>query len=269
MTLILTELTETGIAMTADSAITRMQNGKIIEIDQQGISKILRVPKIRAAISFWGMIGVVTKNQPFDQWLQGIINAENYNDLESFADILVNALNESCNGKPLQEGEEVGIHVAGYAPWVDNELRPFFYHIHNGHGKFITQHETDKYGALLAVHTKWVSDPRKLFEKHQDFPSTNKSLDENIEGLKTGYITRNGAFFIYAVLAERMQEALNYINLMPSVSIPRDRTNLASRKGFLHIILEMIIKLYRCSNQSKIIGGTVTSLGIAQDRYVQ
>ena len=74
----------------------------------------------------------------------------------------------------MQEGEEVGIHVAGYAPWVDNELRPFFYHIHNGHGKFITQHETDKYGALLAVHTKWVSDPRKLFEKHQDFPSDSR-----------------------------------------------------------------------------------------------
>ena len=91
MTLILTELTPAGISMAADSAITKMQNGKIIEIDQQGMSKILRVPKIRAAISFWGMIGAVSKN-PFDQWLQSIINAENYNDLESFADILADAL---------------------------------------------------------------------------------------------------------------------------------------------------------------------------------
>lgn len=269
MTLILTELTQTGISMAADSAITRMQNGKIIEIDQQGITKILRVPKIRAAISFWGMIGAVTKNKPFDQWLQGIINAENYNDLGSFADVLVDELNKSCNGKPLQDGEEVGIHVAGYAPWEDNELRPFFYHIHNGHGQFISKHETDKYGQLLAVHTKWESEPRKLFEKHQDFPSANKSLNENIEGLKAGYITRNGAFFIYSILAQSIQDALYYINLMPSVSMPRDPTNLASRKGFLHIILEMIIKLYHCSNQSKIIGGTVKSLGIAQDRYVQ
>jgi len=268
MTLILTELTPAGIAMAADSAITKMHNGKIIEIDQQGMAKILRVPKIRAAISFWGMIGAVTKS-PFDQWLQDIINAENYNGLESFADILAGALNDSCNGNPLQDGEEVGIHVAGYAPWEDNKIRPFFYHIHNGHGQFISEHETDKDGRIIAVHTKWVSDPRKLFEKHQDFPSLKKSLDENTKNLQTGYITRNGAFFIYAVLARKMQEALNYINLMPDVSIPRDPTNLASRKGFLHIILEMIIKLYRCSNQSKIIGGTVTSLGIAQDRYVQ
>ncbi len=267
MTLILTELTTAGIVMAADSAITKMHNGKIIDIDQQRMTKILKVPKIGAAISFWGVIGAVTKT-PFDQWLQGVINTGNYNDLESFADILAVALNDSCNGNPLKSGEEVGIHVAGYAPWEDKKLRPFFYHIHNGHGQFIPEHEIDNNGRLLAVRTKWDSDARKLFEKHQDFPSLNKSLVENINILERGYITRNGAFFIYAVLAGKMQEALNYINLMPNVSIPRDPTNLASRKGFLHIILEMIIKLYRCSNQSKIIGGTVTSLGIAQDRYL-
>ena len=75
MTLILTELTSAGIAMAADSAITRMNNGKVVEIEPEGMSKILRVPKIRAAISFWGMIGAVT-TQAFDQWLQDIINEE-------------------------------------------------------------------------------------------------------------------------------------------------------------------------------------------------
>ena len=60
MTLILTELTPAGIAMAADSAITKIHQGKIIEIDQQGMTKIIRVPKIRAAVSFWGMIGAVT-----------------------------------------------------------------------------------------------------------------------------------------------------------------------------------------------------------------
>jgi len=267
MTLILTELTSAGIAMVADSAITKIHQGKIIEVNQQGMIKIIRVPKIRAAVSFWGMIGAVT-NMSFDQWLQDIINEENYTDLESFADVLADALNDSCNGNPLKNGEEVGVHVAGYAPWEDNETHPFFYHVHNGHGKFVTEHETDDNDRLVAVHTEWVSDPRKLFEKHQDFPSPQKSFDENMRNLKTGFVTRNGAFFIYAVLANKMQEALNYINLMPEVFLPRDQMNLASRKGFLHTILEIIIKLYRCSNQSKIIGGTVTSLGIASDRYI-
>lgn len=267
MTLILTELTSAGIAMAADAAITRMHNGKIVEIEPQGMSKILRVPKIRAAISFWGMIGAVT-TRAFDQWLQDIINEENYDSLETFADLLADSLNDSCNGNALNDGEEVGIHVAGYAPWEDDIVRPFFYHIHNGHGKFISEHEFDNDKKIVAVHTKWVSDPRKLFEKHQDFPSLDKSLEQNIASLNIGYITRNGAFFIYSVLAKKIQEALNYINLMPNVSIPREPTKLSSRKGFLHVVLEMMIKFYRCSNQSRIIGGTVTSLGISEDGYI-
>ena len=39
MTLVLTELSEVGIAMAADSAITRVSRGKIVEIDQQGWCK--------------------------------------------------------------------------------------------------------------------------------------------------------------------------------------------------------------------------------------
>ena len=45
MTLVLTELTICGIAMAADSAITKIKGGKIVEVDQQGWQKLLRVPK--------------------------------------------------------------------------------------------------------------------------------------------------------------------------------------------------------------------------------
>lgn len=267
MTLVLTELSEVGIAMAADSAITKVSRGKIVEIDQQGWCKLLRVPSITAAISYWGMIGAVTQMQ-FDIWLQRIINAERYTDLASFADCLADALNDACQGKPLADGQEVGIHAAGYSQWSDGERRPVFFHVHNGHGTTSIQHETDRLGNVVAVHPKWISDPRKLFEKHQDFPIESRSLEENLAILHSGYITRNGDYFLYAVIWHHMQQALQYINLIPGASIPRDPTRLSSRKGFLHTMLETMVRLYRCSNQSEVIGDTVTSLGIGPEGYV-
>src|SRR5574341_341349 len=199
MTLVLTELSNAGIAMAADSAITRLSRGRVVEVDQQGWTKLLRVPRINAAVSYWGMIGSVTRIQ-FDTWLQRVIDQEEYNDLESFVERIVNALNGACHNQPLANGEDVGIHVAGYSLWQDGERRPVFYHVHNGHGRFNVQHITDENGHLVSVIPEWHSDPRKLFEAHQDFPFVSKSLEENLVILQTGYITRNGAFFIYAVL---------------------------------------------------------------------
>jgi hypothetical protein len=268
MTLILTEVSDVGIVMAADSAITLFSGRRIVEVDQQGWRKLLRVPKINAAISYWGLIGAVTTIQ-FDIWLQRVIDGGNYNDLESFAEILTNALNSACRNHPLPNGNDTGIHVAGYSQWSDGIRRPVFYHIHNGHGLFNINEIKDENGRITSVIPQWQSEPRGLFEVHQDFPRRDKSLDDNIADLHHGYITRNGAFFIYAILWQHMQNALQYINLIQGVSLPRDINDLNSRKGFLHAMLEMIIRLYRCSNQSRIIGGTISSLGIGVDGYSQ
>ena len=267
MTLVLTELSNAGIAMAADSAITRLSRGRIIEVDQQGWTKLLRVPKINAAISYWGMIGSVTQMQ-FDIWLQRVIaDEDNYDSLEEFAGYVASTLNHACNNQPLNDGEDVGIHVAGFYRWDDGVHRPVFYHVHNGHGRFNVRENRDDSGRLVSVNPVWQSNPRKLFEVHQDFPYTSKPMEESLVYLQNGYITRNGAFFIYAVLWQQMQYAFQYINLIPNVALPRDPSNINSRKGFLHTMLEMMIQFYRCSNQSRIVGGTVTSLGIGPNRY--
>jgi len=267
MTLVLTELSTVGIAMAADSAITKFSpQGKIIEVDQQGWVKLVRAPSIRAGVSYWGFVGSVTQVQ-FDMWLKRVIDREDYEDLPSLAQRLADALNEAAGQEPLDEGHDVGIHVAGYHQWQDGISRPFFFHVHNGHGHFVVNEKRED-NRLVAVHPKWVSEPRKLFEKHQDFPWANMSVEENVAMLENGYTTRNGAFFIYAVIWCHMEHALHYINLIPDVSLPRDPADLNSRKGFLHTILGMMIRLYRCSNQSRIVGGTVTSLGIGQNGFL-
>jgi hypothetical protein len=185
MTLVLTELSNAGITMAADSAITKIYQNRIIEVDQQGWVKLLRVPRIRAAVSYWGMIGAIT-SVPFHEWLQRVIRTGHYDDLYSFADYLVEALNRECRNRPLAQGQDVGIHVAGYADWSDGERRPTFIHIHNGHAKMSYQFERDASGNVVAIHPSWISDPRKLFERHSDFPSLAKSIEENLQILHRG-----------------------------------------------------------------------------------
>lgn len=269
MTLVLTELSEVGIAMAADSAMAMLEGDKIKKRNQDQWCKLLHVPSITAAISYWGWVGKVTTKQ-FDLWLKGVIQAEKYHDLASFADCLADALNEACHWKPLADGYEVGIHVAGYAPWPDGERRPVFYHVHNGHGTILTKHTYDDSSGkpvLVRVDPEWVSDPRKLFEKHQDFPKCSATLDENLAILRAGYITRNGDYFLYAVISRQLEQAIQYINRIPNVSIPRDPTSLLSRKGYLYTMLDFMVNLYRCSSKGELVGGTVKSLAIGPEGY--
>jgi hypothetical protein len=267
MTLVLTELSTAGVAMAADSAITKLSpEGKVTEVDQQGWKKLLRVPSITAAVSYWGSVGSLTEVE-FDRWLKRVIDREDYQDLPSFAQRLADAMNEAAGGEPLGAGKDLGVHVAGYHHWQDDVTRPFFYHVHNGHGHFVVS-DTRNGNRLLAVHPQWISEPRRLFQKHQDFPRASMSVAENVAMLENGYATRNGAFFIYAVLWQHMEQALGYINAIPDVSVPRDPTDLNSRKGFLHTVLEMMVRIYRCSNQSPIVGGRVTSLAIGPEGFL-
>ena len=261
MTLVLTEVSSVGIAMAADSAITKLFQGKVVEVDQQGWLKLLPVPTISAGISYWGMIGAVTPTR-FDNWLRRVIGSGSYSDLPSFADCLANALNHACHGKPLAEDQDVGIHVAGYSEWSDGVKRPVFFHVHNGNAGMLVHYERDEEGRVVAVCPEWVSDPRKLFEKHQDFPTRAISLEENLAFLQRGYLTRNGEYFLYAIISDHLSQAFKYINLIPEVSIPRDPSRLGSRKGFLHTMLDIMVRVYRCSNQWRSVGGTVTSLAI-------
>jgi hypothetical protein len=179
MTLILTEVSQAGIAMAADSAISYfLPNGSIKHIDHKGWRKVLWIPRIRAGVSYWGFVGKVT-SQRFDEWLEDRIRSQNYQDLLGFATFLADELNAKCSHHPLGHDQCVGVHVAGYHPWADGARRPTFYHVHNGHGHI-------SYGGgipvpaltlqgrpakrLLPTNPSWVWAPRKLFDVHHDFP---------------------------------------------------------------------------------------------------
>jgi len=127
MTLVLTELSRHGIAMAADTALTlntpsydtRHSSPRVYH----GAVKLQRVPTITAGISVCGAgkVGVVDA----DIWLREFVQREeeNYTNLESFANLLMNELNRIIDPEPYAQ---MGFHLAGFA-----EDLPCFYHIHN------------------------------------------------------------------------------------------------------------------------------------------
>lgn len=272
MTLVLTELSPQGIVMAADSAITfiNLKTGQKQNVNTKGWSKIIRAPRIHAAISYWGMIGAVTQIQ-FDNWLkENVIQSDEYNDIFSLATHLAQKLNDACQNKPLKDGYNTGFHVAGFGKWPDGQRRPVFLHVHNAHLLVSTIPQVNEMGELIAIYPGVISEPIKLFEVHYDFPDINKSIEENLITLSQNYITRNGDFFPYLVIWENLQSAFNVLNLIKGLSIPANPNNLGSRKDYLQMAMETIIRIYQSSNhkQKPIIGGNAISLGITEKNYL-
>ncbi len=254
MTLILTELSEAGIAMAADSAITyRDQQGRPIQKEQTKWLKLLKVPSIKGAVSYWGAIGLV--NRRFEHWLDNLIKTCKYHDVSTLAECIASELNQACGNRPLSGNNCVGVHVAGYAPWSDGVFRPVFFHVHNGHGRFVIKETAIEFQA----------EPRKLFAKHQDFPDLKCSLEENLDNLRRVYITRNGDYLKFSIISERLSQTFAYLNLFPGFCIPRDPSNLQSRLGYLLTMLDITISIYSCSTTEKTIGRPVVGLGIKPD----
>lgn len=271
MTLLLTECSTVGVVMASDSAITKIDSkGRIVEIDQQGWVKVLKAPKARAAVGYWGFIGKVHRGR-FDDWVRKVIEQGKYSDVPALGACLADALNNACGNKPLGDDECVGLHVAGFHPWSDGQSRPFFIHVHNGPGYIAIEHVTEQLpqGArLLEVRPRLVAGPRTLFEPHQDFPYRDLTLEENCDALRRGYTIRNGDFFYYSVVWDALQRSFNYLNLIPGFSIPGNPASLGARRGLLVAALETTIRVYRCSNRSRIIAGKVTSQAIGPNGYV-
>jgi hypothetical protein len=155
MTLILTELSNYGIVMATDSAITETllkPDGTVGDKDYYGARKLFTVPKLSAGISYWGWADIPIPGASWEDkrklfstelWLPHFLetNRENYNTLSELATLLEKELRQripkiDVNEHKLGDG---GIHLAGYEK-IDSRIVPTFWHIHNG----ISQQLPDK-----------------------------------------------------------------------------------------------------------------------------
>jgi hypothetical protein len=137
MTLIITEISEYGIAMVADSAETRMHrlpSGSTIERVLTGVRKLQTIDYLRAGISMWGLgsINIANTEIPTDVWIEDFIaRHDDITSVEGFANELAHELQQSVGGvqRPM------GLHLAGYVDHNGQNL-PAMYHIRNCDGKY-------------------------------------------------------------------------------------------------------------------------------------
>lgn len=252
MTLIITELSTAGIAMAADSAITHFHSGKIERISEA--KKIYSIPYLNAGISIHGVWEI--DRLPANEWVQQFIVANNGHliSLKSFADGL--ALNLNAHFPANDKGEErLGFHLAGYEE-LNGELKPSFYHIHDGVSSVL---------AGRGIHV----DGRIFNANHDLTPEIfhEQALLSEQRGYDFIYQTRNGDISLYVPAFESLGAFFQSIARF-GIHIPGTR-GLAHRLEFLRFQIETMEQIYNLSNLSNTIGGTISGLMILPDEASQ
>jgi hypothetical protein len=238
MTLIITEISEHGISMVADSAVTttvQLPSGNVVSQVLNGARKLQVVPHLRAGISVWGLGEVKTGNRwiPADLWIHDFINTHNpTSSLDDFATQLAQELQLAVGDVK----EPMGLHLAGY---VDHggEMLPTIYHIRNCDG---THRHYDLHDFV----------PGLQYPPSRLYPGELRQL-------------RNGDYGPYAILSEVTWPALEKIKTVINLEIPYP--SLEGRMSYLSTWVTFVSDLYASSGLYRTIGGKIASLGIKPD----
>ncbi len=244
MTLVLTELSPFGIAMSADSAvtITNIETGHI-HVRPNAAQKLQVIQQLNAGISCWGL-GTMD-GKPTDVWLKDFIeNNQAITELKDFAFELETQLNiqipQNVSGEP-----RLGFHLASFEI-LDGESTPSFYHIHDGPSTTLSARGIE-------------IDPYK-FNANHDIPP--EEFKERIDEEKY-FIIRNGDYQLYAEIFLLLETFFNKLQ-EEGIIIPNPQ-NLKDRSEYLIFQINTISEVYRLSNLIQGIGGRINYLTINQN----
>ena len=244
MTLIITELSEFGIAMIADSAVTcaeRLPSGQSVRRVLNGALKLQMIPYFSAGVSVWGLGTLPTNSGQVatDIWLHDFIQQHSrVASLHEFAQTLTTELQEIAGN--IQE--PLGLHLAGYVDVKGCKL-PTFYHIRNNDGTF----QGYKIHDFILGH---------------EFPP--QKIAEGDNGLRV----RNGDYGTYAILSTGVESVLPQIRFDPALNIAIPFPSLQGRIAYLTAWVRFVSDLYASSGLLRTIGGGINSLGISPDGRV-
>jgi len=244
MTLLITEMSEFGIAMVADSAVTcveRLPSGQSFPRVLNGALKLQMIPHLNAGVSVWGLGTLPTNSGQVatDIWLHDFIQQHSrVATLDEFALTLTTELQEIAGN--IQE--PLGLHLAGYVD-VEGQKLPTFYHVRNNDGtfrdynihEFIQGHEFP---------------PREIAEGDQYFR------------------VRNGDYGPYAILSAGLESVLPQIRSDTDLNIAIPFPSLQGRIAYLTAWVRFVSELYASSNLLRTIGGGISALGISPDGQV-
>jgi hypothetical protein len=243
MTLVLTELSSLGIAMAADSAVTRTNN-------QTGLSyaipnaaqKLQVVPHLNAGISCWGL-GTIA-GIPTDRWLSNFINSNtSLTTLQGFANELARQLNAQVPHN-ASGNNRLGFHLAAFEDY-NRAPTPSFYHIHDGPSTTLQQ--------------RGITVNPNQFNANHDIPP---QIFQQIVSAGGDRITRNGDYKLYAGMFSLLENFFQQLKPL-GILIPCSQ-NLVDRAEYLVFQIRTMSEIYRLSNLVPGIGGGIHYLTINQ-----
>lgn len=232
MTLIITEISEFGIAMVADSAVTQtiqFPYGITRQRTLNGARKLQIIPQLRAGISMWGL-GTLEGNIPIDVWVREFIARRIYvTSLDDFADELAHELRQIAGDAK----DPIGFHLAGYVE-RDSKKLAVAYHTRNCDGDY---HHYDLHEFIAGLQfSPAILNPGEL------------------------YTIRNGDYGPFAILSALSPFFLDEIKRMTKLEIPSP--TLWGRTNYLVSWVKFVSDLYASAGRDRIIGGSVASLMI-------
>lgn len=241
MTLIITEISQYGIAMVADSAVTvqeTLPSGRTELRVLNGARKLQAIPYLKAGLSAWGMgtLKGSTWEASTDLWLADFI-AQNraIATLDDFA----NTLADQLQGIVGSTETEMGIHLAGYVE-VNGHSMPSFYHVRNNDGDY-------KQGYTL----------------HEFVPGRQYGPKDPGDEVAT---LRNGFYGPYAILDHHLRLALNAVRQDPALKLTIPHPSLEGRIAYHAACVKFVSDLFGSAHLQRVIGGTIDALGITPDQ---
>lgn len=251
MTLILTEISQFGIVMAADSAVTEKittPSGTNQYRVLTGVKKLQVIDKLNAGVSIWGQGEIIVGGNKVDTdvWLSDFIvnQKSNYNSLSDFATLLQNELRKYIApiNAALNPLGTIGFHLTGYVTH-NGQLTPTFYHIHNGESQ--------------ALKSRGININPTIVNANHDLPP---NLAQLYLSQGKAYLTRNGDFTTYAALFHYLGKFLQNLSQQGGLTIPHSR-NLKERAEWLRFQIQTMSELYRLSNlHLPTIGGKIDTL---------
>lgn len=240
MTLVLTQFTDKGIVMAADTMAT------IGRRSYPNATKLYAIPELNAGVSVWGHS--TTKESP-DEWLSDFVHnkAGLFDSIDKFAQELETQAREDFEkqkSKPQITGEpraSLGFHVAGY----DDDEEERFFNINN----------------------KSEGGDAALVELGNASREAQKKIKEHLM-----WIVRNGVWEDYAILFNHIAGFSQELNSAIDFRLPDPPTltNYAKYLGFQILLVSAIHELSSLSENGSrpIIGGKIHVLMISPDGIV-
>jgi hypothetical protein len=246
MTLIITEVSRLGIAMTADSAYTPSGGGIT-----QYKPKVFSSAKLGVGVSMWGNY---LPAQP-DQWVRAFLSKEETlgcPNIHTLASHLETDLRTACpTARPTPSLQAtVGFHLAGY-----DSGYPVLYHVHNG----VSQ--------ALAARGVFVNP--QLINANPDLDlASSKTLMTS--AAVASYLTRNGDYWLYAIMSSLLDPILIQLDPMRNgagvtfsfgtLFVPGGKT-LVDRANYLASQIRLVSTLLEVSNIRALLGTTGSHIG--------